>query len=107
MMKLEEPERTILSSEDSFARLKGLQEGRDFKSVLALNLAKKYKSQIKLPKVQSIKKELQPIGGLDRLGQGYSQGWVRDEGLGLAGREGMNGNSANERVQQKKLRVEF
>ena len=51
--------------------------------------------------------EPQPIGGLVRLGQGYSQGWVRDEGLGLAGREGMKGNSANERVQQKKLRVEF
>ena len=42
--------------------------------------------------------ETQPIGGLVRIGQGYSQGCVRDEGLGLAGREGMNGNSANERV---------
>ena len=51
--------------------------------------------------------ETQPIGGLVRIGQGYSQGCVRDEGLGLAGREGMNGNSANERVQQKKSRAEF
>ena len=48
-----------------------------------------------------------PIGGLDRLGQGYVQGWARDEGLGLASREGMKGNKANERGQQRKLGADF
>ena len=49
--------------------------------------------------------EHQPIRGPDRLGQRNLNAWDRDEGLGLASQGRVKGLSANERGEQKKLRV--